>query len=259
MEANIDSYDIALERVSFAYGKEPVLTDVDLKLPAGSVTALVGPSGSGKTTIARLIASQWDAKEGNIAVGGVRMENIPLSQLNDMVAFVTQDNFLFNETVMENIRCGRKDATDEMVMDIAVKSNCDTFIRKLEHGYQTVCGSGGGHLSGGEKQRISIARAMLKDAPIIILDEATSYTDPESEADIQQAVSGLVQGKTLIVIAHRLSTIIHSDKIAVINEGRVEAEGTHEELLAQCRLYKDMWEAHVSSRETDIRGAQENV
>ena len=167
-----------------------------------------------------------------------------------MIAYVSQDNYLFNETVRENIRQGRPDATDEEVEDVARRSGCYDFIMALEDGFDTVVGGAGGHLSGGERQRVSIARAMLKDAPIVILDEATAYTDPENEAVIQMSVAGLVAGKTLIVIAHRLSTIADADRIFVIADGRVAEEGTHESLLAERGIYSSMWKAHVSVRDT---------
>ena len=197
-----DNQDIELKNVSFSYDKadENVLHDVSLKINSGTVTALVGPSGSGKSTIAKLIAGFWDVSAGSIRIGGHDIREIPLEQLNQQIAYVSQDNYLFDRTVRENIRMGRLDATDQEVEAVAKAAGCDEFIRNLEHGYDTVCGSGGGHLSGGEKQRISIARAMLKNAPIIILDEATASIDPENEALIQRAISALTVGKTLIVI-----------------------------------------------------------
>ncbi|MFQ7103472.1 MAG: ABC transporter ATP-binding protein, partial [Anaerovoracaceae bacterium] len=216
----------------------------------GTVNAIVGPSGSGKSTIAKLIASLWDVDGGSISIGGVDIRDMPLEKYNRMIAYVSQDNYLFNETVRENIRQGRLDATDEEVEDVARRSGCYDFIMGLENGFDTVVGGAGGHLSGGERQRVSIARAMLKDAPIVILDEATAYTDPENEAVIQMSVAGLVAGKTLIVIAHRLSTIADADRIFVIADGRVAEEGTHESLLAKRGIYSSMWEAHVSVRDT---------
>ncbi len=240
---------IDLKNVRFAYHDKEVLHGVSLRIEPGTVNALVGPSGSGKSTIARLVASLWDVKDGTILLGGVDIRTLPLAECTKRIAYVSQDNYLFDLSVMDNIRMGRKGASDEEVMAAAKACGCHEFIMGLEHGYQTVCGASGGHLSGGERQRISIARAMLKDAPIVILDEATSYTDPENEAVIQSALARLVQGKTLLVIAHRLSTIADADQIIVVNQGRIEAAGTQEELLASCPLYKAMWEAHISVKD----------
>ena len=185
-------------------------------------------------------------------LGGVDERDIPLKQLYDQVAFVTQDNYLFDDTIRENIRMGRMTATDQEVEAAARASGCDGFIRKLEQGYDTKVGGGGAHLSGGECQRIAIARAMLKDAPVVILDEATAYIDPENEAVVQKAVADLVKGKTLIVIAHRLSTIVDADQIVVVNDGRIEGTGTHEELRKSSPLYESMWQAHISTKEGDV-------
>lgn len=250
-QINIKNYNIDIKNASFSYGKEQVLRDVNLKIPSHSVTALVGPSGGGKSTIAKLIASMWDVSGGSISIDGINTKEIPLTQINDSISYVSQDNYLFDDTVRENIRMGRPNATDEEVEQAARESGCHEFIMQLQDGYDTQSGGGGGHLSGGERQRIAIARAMLKNAPIIILDEATAYTDPENEAVIQTAVSKLVAGKTLIVIAHRLSTITDSDKIVVIENGMVADEGTHESLLGSCPLYKSMWEAHISTRDAE--------
>ncbi len=240
---------IELKSVRFAYHDKEVLHGVSLRIEPGTVNALVGPSGSGKSTIARLIASLWDVKDGAILLGGVDIRTLPLAECAKRIAYVSQDNYLFDLSVMDNIRMGRKGASDEEIMAAAKACGCHEFIMGLEHGYQTVCGASGGHLSGGERQRISIARAMLKDAPIVILDEATSYTDPENEAVIQSALARLVQGKTLLVIAHRLSTIADADQIIVVNQGNIEAVGTQAELLASCPLYKAMWEAHISVKD----------
>lgn len=246
----LPGYDIALDDVCFGYGGEQVLSHVSLTMRPGTVTALVGPSGGGKSTIAKLIDSLWDAGSGSIRLGGVDVRRIPLEQLNDSIAYVSQDNYLFDDTVRNNIRMGKKGATDAEVEAAAKASGCHAFIMQLENGYETVAGGAGGHLSGGERQRIAIARAMLKNAPIVILDEATSYTDPENEAVIQSAVAKLVEGKTLIVIAHRLSTITDSDQIIVIQDGTVLATGTHGGLLENCPLYRDMWAAHVGVRDS---------
>ena len=240
---------IELKNVRFAYHDKEVLHGVSLHIAPGTVNALVGPSGSGKSTIARLIASLWDVKDGSIELGGVDIRTLPLKECTDRIAYVSQDNYLFDLSVMDNIRMGKKGASDEAVIAAAKSCGCHEFIMGLENGYQTICGASGGHLSGGERQRISIARAMLKDAPIVILDEATSYTDPENEAVIQSALAQLVQGRTLLVIAHRLSTIADADQIIVVNQGQIEAAGTQEELLASCPLYKTMWEAHISVKD----------
>ena len=245
--------DIGLSHVSFGYhGDKEILHDVSLAIPAGTMTALVGPSGSGKSTIAKLIAGFWDVQSGSVTIGGVDEKKIPLEQLYEQAAFVSQDNFLFDETVRENIRMGRMSATDAEIEAACRAAGCDGFIRELEKGYDTKVGSGGAHLSGGERQRIAIARAMLKDAPIVILDEATAYIDPENEAVIQKAIAKLVKGKTVIVIAHRLSTIKDADKIVVVKDGRIAASGRHEELRESCPLYESMWQAHIGAKDGDV-------
>lgn len=242
--------DITVDHVSFGYHEDQeILHDISLHIPAGTMAAFVGPSGSGKSTVAKLIAGFWDVKQGKIQLGGHNLKDIPLSQLYDQVAFVSQDNYLFDESIRENIRMGRMDATDAQVEAVAKAAGCDALIRRLEHGYDTVVGGGGAHLSGGERQRIAIARAMLKDAPVVILDEATAYVDPENEAVIQKAVAKLVQGKTVIVIAHRLSTITDADQIFVIEEGTVKAQGTHPQLLEDSVLYRSMWQAHMGAKD----------
>ena len=245
---------ITLTDVKFGYHDKEILHGVTMELKAGTVNAIVGPSGSGKSTIAKLIASLWDVNSGSIKIGGVDIKQLSLTDFNQKIAYVAQDNYLFNESVRENIRQGNPDATDEQVIEVTKKSGCYEFIMQLENGFDTIVGGAGGHLSGGERQRISIARAMLKDAPIVILDEATAYTDPENEAILQNSIAKLVAGKTLIVIAHRLSTVKDSDQIFVINDGNVAAHGTHEELLASCPLYKEMWNAHISAKDTAKEG-----
>ena len=246
---------VELHGVHFGYGDTEVLHGIDLIFREGTVNALVGPSGSGKSTIAKLIASFWDVGSGSITVGGADIRNISAGHYNRLVAYVSQDNYLFDTTVRENIRMGKPDATDAEVEMAARSCGCYEFIMGLENGFDTMVGSGGGHLSGGEMQRISIARAMLKNAPIVILDEATAYTDPENEAVIQESVARLVCGKTLIVIAHRLSTIVDADQIAVANDGRIEASGTQDELLQSCPLYRSLWNAHIASRDSAKGGA----
>jgi ATP-binding cassette subfamily B protein IrtA len=243
------NYDITLNNVRFGYEKNEVLHDFNLHIPEGSVTALVGPSGSGKSTVARLVASLWDVQGGNIKIGEVDIRDMSLSDYNSQIAYVSQESFLFDTSVRENIRMGKPSASSKDVEEIARKSGCYDFIMELENGFDTIVGGSGTHLSGGERQRISIARAMLKNAPILILDEATAYTDPENEAVIQKSVSELSKGKTLIVIAHRLSTIIDADQIVVIKDGTMEAKGTHSELLNSCSLYKNMWAAHVYAKD----------
>lgn len=251
------SKDIQLKDVTFGYHEKEVLHGINLEIREGTVNALVGPSGSGKSTIARLVASLWDVSGGSITLGGVDIRKLTQEDYHRYIAYVSQDNFLFDTTVMENIRMGKQNATDAEVMEAAKACGCHKFILGLENGYDTVVGGAGGHLSGGERQRIAIARAMLKNAPIIILDEATAFTDPENEAMIQSAVAKLTKGKTLIVIAHRLSTITNSDQIFVVEDGKIRTSGTHEELLAQDELYAQMWRSHISVRDTVEGGAQE--
>ena len=253
-----ESRNIELKDVHFGYSDEEILHGVNLTFQEGTVNALVGPSGSGKSTIAKLIASFWDVGNGSITVGGTDIRNISSEHYNSLIAYVSQDNFLFDTTVRENIRMGKQDATDTEVEQAAKDCGCYDFIMGLEEGFETQVGGGGGHLSGGERQRISIARAMLKDAPIVILDEATAYTDPENEAVIQESVARLVHGKTLIVIAHRLSTIVDADQIIVVNNGCIEAVGTQDELLKSCLLYQKLWNAHIASRDT-AKGGSENA
>lgn len=248
---DLKSHDIAMSEVHFSYTgdkKDEVLHEIDLAMPEGSYTALVGPSGGGKSTVAKLISRFWDVTEGSITIGGVNVKDMPLQQLSEMVSFVTQDNFLFRCSILENIRLGDPNATDEQVKEAARKACCEEFIKKLPMGYDTPAGEAGKRLSGGEKQRIAIARIMLKNAPIVILDEATAFTDPENEDKLQKSIEALTKGKTLLVIAHRLSTIADADQIVVLKNGCVEAKGTQEELLDNCALYQRMWQAHVGAR-----------
>ncbi|SCH35054.1 Putative multidrug export ATP-binding/permease protein SAV1866 [uncultured Ruminococcus sp.] len=246
----LEDTGISLRSVSFSYdGTTEVLHDVNLAIHPGTMTALVGPSGSGKSTVAKLIAGYWDVTSGSITLGGHELKDMPLSEIADQISYVSQDNYLFNRSIRENIRMGRPSATDAEVEQAAKQSGCDAFISKLDNGYDTVVGSAGSHLSGGERQRIAIARAMLKNAPVVILDEATAYIDPENEALVQKAISTLTVGKTLIVIAHRLSTIVGADNIVVVKDGTIHAQGTHEKLLETCPLYRDMWQAHVGAKD----------
>ena len=247
-DVQFDHYNIKLNQVCFGYGDKEVLHQIDLEFKENSLSALVGPSGSGKSTITKLIASMWETNEGSITIGGHNIKDIPLKQLNQIIAYVFQDNFLFDETVMENIRKGNLNASDQEVIEMAKLSGCHEFIMNLENGYDTIVGGAGGHLSGGERQRVAIARAMLKDAPIIVLDEATAYTDPENEAIIQDSISRLIQGKTLIIVAHRLSTITSSDNIIVISDGKVHAQGTHQQLLDHDSLYSTLYQTHIGTK-----------
>lgn len=251
---DIKNFDIDLQNVKFEYekGKE-ILHGISLNIKQGSTVAFVGSSGSGKSTLAKLVAGYWDINSGNIMIGGYNLMDIPLKQLYGLVAFVSQDNFLFNESIRENIRMGNPNASDEEVEDIAKRSGCHDFIVKMEHGYDTVVGSSGSHVSGGERQRISIARAMLKDSPIVIFDEATSYIDPENEVVIKKALSKLVENKTVIVIAHRLSTITDAKQIFLIEKGELISSGSHQEMLKDCKLYQKMWEAHIGVKEGEIK------
>lgn len=248
--------DVVLRDVSFAYEDERVLDKVSLTFKEGQVSALVGPSGSGKSTIAKLIASFWEVEEGSIEIGGVDISHILLEELNSKIAYVSQDNFLFNESILDNIRKGNLHASDADIVEAAKKVGCHKFIMSLENGYNTIVGGSGSHLSGGERQRITIARAMLKNSPIIILDEATAYTDPENEAIIQDAVSKLAVGKTLIVIAHRLSTIKDSDQIVVVSEGKINGSGKFDELLETNDLFNEMWKAHEASKDFAIENEE---
>ncbi|MEL7622994.1 MAG: ABC transporter ATP-binding protein [Clostridiales bacterium] len=233
---------IRFDQVSFGYGKNQVLHDVSFDIPARSLTALVGPSGSGKSTITRLIARFWDVDSGFVSIGGVPVSNQNPDILLRNISMVFQDVYLFHDTIENNIRMGREDADREEVMAAAKLAACHDFITALPQGYQTMVGEGGSTLSGGEKQRISIARALLKDAPIVLLDEATASLDPENEVFIQQAIDALVENKTVVVIAHRLRSVQNADQIIVLNEGRLAEIGDHESLLAQNGLYRRMWE-----------------
>ncbi len=259
--AEVTHTDVSLKNVRFSYtGSEAdeVLHGIDLTMPEGSFTALVGPSGGGKSTVAKLIARFWDVTGGEITIGGVNIKDMPLQQLSEYVSFVTQDNFLFRCSLLENIRLGDPDATDEAVRAAARAAQCEEFIAKLPQGYDTPAGEAGRRLSGGEKQRIAIARMMLKNAPIVILDEATAFTDPENEDKLQRSIAALAKGKTLLVIAHRLSTIRHADNIVVLENGRIAAQGQQEALLETCPLYQDMWRAHIGAKDWAVSsGAKE--
>lgn len=258
----VEHTDVELRGVHFSYTgdeKDEVLHGIDLTLPEGSFTALVGPSGGGKSTVAKLIARFWDVTAGEITVGGVNIKDMPLEQLSEYVSFVTQDNFLFRCSLLENIRLGNPAATDEEVRAAARAAQCEEFISKLPQGYDTPAGEAGKRLSGGEKQRIAIARMMLKNAPIVILDEATAFTDPENEDKIQRSIAALTKGKTMLVIAHRLSTIKNADNIVVLKNGAIAAEGRQEELLENCPLYREMWQAHIGAKNWAVSSAEKEA
>ena len=234
----IQNYDIELQNISFGYDKRPIIQDVSLKIPERSVTAIVGPSGSGKTTLCNLIARFWDVQKGAILIGGKNVKDIEPDELMKLMSTVFQNVYLFHDTIENNIKFGRPDATHEAVVEAARRACCHDFIEKLPNAYQTVIGEGGSTLSGGEKQRISIARAILKDAPIVILDEATSSVDPENQHILLTAINELTKGKTLIIIAHRLSTIRNADQIVVLDGGRIVQQGTHKTLIQQDGVYR---------------------
>ena len=247
------------EDVHFGYKETEVLHGISFQTRPGTMTAIVGPSGSGKSTIAKLMAGFWDVTSGSVRFGGQDIRQIPFEQLMGEISYVAQDNFLFDKSIRENIRMGNPAATDEEVEAAAKAANCHDFIMQLEQGYDTLAGDAGDRLSGGERQRITIARAMLKPASVVILDEATAYADPENEALIQQAISKLVAGKTLIVVAHRLNTIRNADQILVVANGNIAGHGTQEELLRECPIYQKMWQDYAGTiEEADMKGGVEN-
>ena len=231
--------DIELKNVSFAYEDRTIIDNVSLKIPAGTTTAIVGPSGGGKTTLTNLVARFWDVKSGEVLLGGKNVKDYSFDSLMSNFSFVFQRVYLFENTIAENIRFGSPEAPMEKVIEAAKKARCHDFIMSLPDGYDTVIGEGGTSLSGGEKQRISIARAIMKDAPIIILDEATANVDPENEAELTKAIEELTRNKTIIMIAHRLKTVRHADQILVVSDGRITQKGTHEELLEQPGIYRN--------------------
>ena len=247
------------EDVHFGYKETEVLHGISFQTRPGTMTVIVGPSGSGKSTIAKLMAGFWDVTSGSVRFGGQDIRQIPFEQLMGEISYVAQDNFLFDKSIRENIRMGNPAATDEEVEAAAKAANCHDFIMQLEQGYDTLAGDAGDRLSGGERQRITIARAMLKPASVVILDEATAYADPENEALIQQAISKLVAGKTLIVVAHRLNTIRNADQILVVANGNIAGRGTQEELLRECPIYQKMWQDYAGTiEEADMKGGVEN-
>lgn len=236
--------DVRFENVTFAYQmNDDILADISFTAGQDSLTAIVGPSGGGKSTIAKLLVHYWDVGSGSIKVGGKDIRDYTADTLMDTISFVSQDNFLFNDSIMENIRIGKPNASDEQVAAAARAAACHEFIEALPEGYKTNVGTDGGKLSGGERQRITIARAILKNSPIVVLDEATAYVDAENEDLIQEAINNLISGKTVIVIAHRLSSIAEADQILVVNKGRLQASGKHGELLKSCALYQGLWAA----------------
>lgn len=252
---NIKDYSIEMRDVSFSYNEgQSVLNQIAFKIPQNSFTALVGTSGGGKSTIARLIVRFWDVSGGAIFIGGVNIKDIPLGQLHEIISYVTQDNFLFRGSIKDNIRLGNPNADDQEIYKAASAACCDEFVQKLPDGYETSAGEAGKVLSGGEMQRIAIARAILKNAPIVILDEATAFTDPENEEKIQKSIMELTKGKTLIVIAHRLSTIQKASQIVVIKNGSIEKIGTHQDLLENCPLYLKMWKSHIGAKNWAVSG-----
>lgn len=237
-EKKLDSYDIVFDHVYFGYEEQSVLENINVTIPEGTTTAIVGPSGSGKTTLCRLLARFYDVKKGKITIGGTDISTMKCDKLLENISMVFQNVYLFRDTIRNNICFGKPDATEEEMIEAAKKACCHDFIMSLKDGYDTVIGEGGGTLSGGEKQRVSIARAILKDAPIVILDEATASVDPENEHLIQTAISELTKGKTLITIAHRLATVEHADQILVVEDKTIKEKGTHEELIEKNGTYK---------------------
>lgn len=238
----LDNLDIEFSNVRFAYDKKDVIKDINFKIPEKTFTALIGPSGGGKSTITNLISRFWDVDNGKVTIGGVDIKEISLNTLLSKISMVFQNVYLFEDTIANNIAFGAEQATHEEIVEAAKKARCHEFISDLANGYDTVVGEGGATLSGGEKQRISIARAILKDSPIILLDEATSSVDPENELFIQEAINELVKNKTLVVIAHRLSSIKEADSILVIDDGKMVESGNHKELIMQNGIYKNLWD-----------------
>ncbi len=250
-----DSHDVEFENVRFGYDDNDVLHEVNLSLKQGTTTALVGESGSGKSTLAKLLVHYYDLNSGRIRIGGQDITDMSLKALNDQVAFVSQEQFLFNTSLYENILIGRPSASREEVLDAARRAQCEEFLQRLPDGIETMAGDGGKQLSGGERQRISLARAILKNAPIIVLDEATAFMDPENEEKMNAALDEIVKDKTVLVIAHRLSTIKNADKICVMKEGRCIAADKHSKLTETCAEYKKLWEASVSASTWRIKEA----
>lgn len=251
------SYDICFEHVFFRYDEKEVLHDINLNIKANTKVALVGESGAGKSTLAKLLIHYYDVNNGKIMIGNQNICDMRLEALNELIAYVSQDNFLFNMSLMENIRIGKPTASDEEVVAAAKKAQCMDFINRLSEGIYTKAGDSGNKLSGGERQRITLARAILKDAPIIVLDEATAFTDSENEIKIESVLSELVKHKTLIVIAHRLTTIVNAQQICILDKGNLVDCGTHKELLEKCEIYRKLWKANQDSTQWQIGGKTE--
>ena len=238
-ELTPENRDLRTENIRFSYGKKSIINGITLDIPERTTTAIVGPSGSGKTTLCHLLSRFWDVDAGRVTLGGHDVREYDMDSLMQNFSFVFQNVYLFHDTIANNIRFGQPDAPMEKVVEAAKKARCHDFIRKLPQGYETVIGEAGGTLSGGERQRLSIARAMMKDAPIIILDEATANVDPENEKELMEAVRELTQEKTVIMIAHRLKTVRHADQILVVDKGRIVQRGTHDELMSQGGMYRN--------------------
>lgn len=251
------SYDICFEHVFFRYDEKEVLHDINLNIKTNTKVALVGESGAGKSTLAKLLIHYYDVNNGKIMIGNQNICDMRLEALNELIAYVSQDNFLFNMSLMENIRIGKPTASDEEVVAAAKKAQCMDFINRLSEGIYTKAGDSGNKLSGGERQRITLARAILKDAPIIVLDEATAFTDSENEIKIESVLSELVKHKTLIVIAHRLTTIVNAQQICILDKGNLVDCGTHKELLEKCEIYRNLWKANQDSIQWQIGGKTE--
>lgn len=249
----VGSHDLEFKNVTFAYdGSNDVLNGISFKAAENQLTAIVGDSGGGKSTIAKLIAGFWNVGSGEILIGKNNINDMPLKQNMELVTYVSQENFLFNKTVLENLKMAKEDATMDEIQKACEKASCHDFIMSLPNGYETVVGEGGANLSGGEKQRIAIARSFLKNSPIVLLDEATAYSDPDNEAVIQESIGNLIKNKTVIMIAHRLSTIVNANKIVVVDRGKIIEQGNHKELLELNGKYKDMWDVYTESKEIEV-------
>lgn len=250
---SVGSHDLEFKNVTFAYdGSNDVLNGISFKAAENQLTAIVGDSGGGKSTIAKLIAGFWNVGSGEILIGKNNIDDMPLKQNMELVTYVSQENFLFNKTVLENLKMAKEDATMDEIQKACEKASCHDFIMSLPNGYETVVGEGGANLSGGEKQRIAIARSFLKNSPIILLDEATAYSDPDNEAVIQESIGNLIKNKTVIMIAHRLATIVNANKIVVVDRGKIIEQGNHKELLELNGKYKDMWDVYTESKEIEV-------
>ena len=250
---SVGSHDLEFKNVTFAYdGSNDVLNGISFKAAENQLTAIVGDSGGGKSTIAKLIAGFWNVGSGEILIGKNNINDMPLKQNMELVTYVSQENFLFNKTVLENLKMAKEDATMDEIQKACEKASCHDFIMSLPNGYETVVGEGGANLSGGEKQRIAIARSFLKNSPIVLLDEATAYSDPDNEAVIQESIGNLIKNKTVIMIAHRLSTIVNANKIVVVDRGKIIEQANHKELLELNGKYKDMWDVYTESKEIEV-------